>query len=569
MSNQVLPPTVIVDPNRGFRQWHIREIYAPGNPSSAGQYVPNPDDAVMDWTQGMLRVISVDYTTGISILQKWNEPTDPGNVSDEDILLGAGPGTQSESYRVYLDQSVFPYTLSLDDRLHFYGTSVTSVKIFRGTNISENGDVVSQFYDSAGNLLGENIPVEPVAMFQNGVVIPGSSASSYNLAVKSPMVGHTIRQMVDGEVCTVVAYDAAGGPTSQAKVLVKNTSFVRQTDSSLKYVASIALETPFKLASDPQVIEYPINMPVDNLNLMGVVTYSDGSQHRMPVDGTKFTISGLRNYVATIQGQTVDLMLSYQLSEGESAYLHNPTPNGRINVPYQARTKESDGAYSVKLYAYPQWMGVLNGYRLEYFLYNQDRLQVYRVTQLVTAAINSAPFDPLLYGVKQRINVGINMNEVDPLFDNWRHTQPFEITLVRPGNQNIGDNWYVGFTPGQDPAYGVEVLALHTFINANNSTLDISCGATSLEEWLDRVYYPIQPLYDARSEVGPLEPNFMVIVSGNHRVEVPISAWNTDISVTQAPDEGKLVYIEFLRKLSNNDLQLGVAGLITHQQPGT
>lgn len=566
MSNQVLPDTVIMDPNRGYREWHISEIYSPGNPSSNGQYVPNVDDAVRDWTQGVLRVTSVDYTSGISILKKWTEPSDPGQVTEDDILLGAGPGTQSESYRLYLDQSVFPYSLSCDARLHFYGTAVSSVKIFLGTDISDNGDVISGYYDSAGNLLGDNIPVEPVAMFQNGVVIPGNAAASYNIAVKSPKVGHTTRKMNDGDVATVVAYNDAGQAVSQSKLLVKNTSFVRQTDKSIKYVSSIAVESAFLLASDPHVIEYPINMPVDNLGLMGVVTYSDGSQLRMPVDGTKFQMAGLRNYVATIQGQTVDLMLSYQLSPFESAYLHTPSPNGRINVGYQARTKESDGAYSVKLFAYPIWVDQLSGYRLEYYLYNLDRQQVYRVTNLVTNAVNSATFDPLLYSVKQRINVGVNMNEVDPLFDDWRHTQPIEITLLRPGNLNTGDNWTVGFTPGQTPPYGINVRALSTFINVGNSKLDLSCGAETLEEWLDLVYYPTQPLYDARTETGPLLPNFMVVVSGNHRVELPIGDWNTEITVEAAPAEGKLVFIEFLRKTANNDLQLAAAGLITHQQ---
>jgi hypothetical protein len=566
MSNNVLPDTVIADPSRGYREWHISEIYSPGNSSSEGQYIPNVDDAVRDWTQGILRVVNVDYTTGISILQKWNEPTDPGNVSDEDVLLGAGPGTQSESYRCYLDQSVMPHSLGCDARLHFYGTKVNSIKIFHGTDISDNGEIISQFYDSAGTLLGENIPVEPVAMFQNGVVIPGNAAASYNQAVKAPKVGHTTRKMFDNEVVTVVAYDDAGQAISQAKLLVKNTQFVRQTDKSLKYVASISIETPFLLGSDPHVIEYPINMPVDNLGLMGVVTYSDGTQHKIPVDGTKFAMAGLRNYVATIQGQTVDLMLSYQLSEGESAYLHTPAPNGKISVAYQARTKESDGAYSVKLFAFPQWQDALTGYRMEYYLYNLDRQQVYRVTNLVTHASNSAPFDPLLYSTKQRINVGVNMNEVDPLFDNWRHTQSFEITLLRPGNQNTGDNWLMGFTPAQSPAYGLDVKAISTFINVGNSTLDISCGAETLEDWLDLVYYPTLPLYDARSETGPLVPNFVVVVSGVHRVEVPIANWNSEITVEAAPGEGKLVFLEFLRKTANDDLQLAVAGLVTHQQ---
>lgn len=569
MSNQVLPATVIVDPSRGYREWHIREIYAPGNPSSTGRYVPNVDDSVRDWTRGILRVRDVNYTTGVSILESWKEPTDPGAVSDEDVLLGSGPGAQSESYRLYLDQSVFPFSMSCDARLRLYGTTVRSIKVFLGTDISENGEVVSAQYDSAGNLLGENIPVEEVGFGNDLVPFPGNAGTPHNRAIKTPMVGHTTRKMVDGQPVTVVTYDDAGQPVSQAKLLVKNTSFVRQSDASLKYVASIAIETPFLLGSDPHVIEYPINMPVDNLNLIGVVTYSDGKKLRMPIDGTKFEIAGLRNYVATIQGQTVDLMLTYQLAEDEFAYLQDVGPSRRIPVAYKARTRESDGAFSVKLFAFPTWTDTINGYRMEYFLYNMDRQQVYRVTNLVTNAANVAAFDPLLYGVKQRINVGVNMNEVDPLFTAWRHTQNFEITLLRPGNSTDGDNWTIGFSPNQDPPYGRGLKAISTFINVGNSTLDISCGLGSLEEWLDRVYYPTQPLYDARRETGAPIPNFVVLVSGIHRIELPIGDWNKIITVGAAPAQGRPVYLEFIRKTADNDLHLGVSALITHQRQAT
>ncbi|QVD49101.1 hypothetical protein LUCX_31 [Xanthomonas phage vB_XciM_LucasX] len=564
MSNSTLPSTIIIDPDRGYREWLVSEIYDPAKPAN-GLYVPNVNDSVRDWDQGIMRVIAVDYTTGISTLKKWTEPGDPGSVDDQDILLGAGPGTQSESYRCYLDTSVMPHTLSCDARLRFYGTTVRWVKIFLGTDISSRGTVISAYYDTAGNLLGENIPVELVRSYLDGIYDPGLASTENNIAVKRPMVGHTTKELPDGEVVTVVAYDAAGQAISQAKLLIKNSAFIRQTDASLKYVASIAIETPFLLGSDPTTIEYPINMPVDNLGLIGVVTYSDGSQSRLPVDGTKFQIAGLRNYVATIQGQTVDLLLTYQLGASESAYLDTPAPNGRIAKAYHARTKESDGAYSVKLFGYPTWVDALTGYRMEYYLYNLDRQQVYRVTNLVTPQSNMPVFDPILIGTKQYVSVGVNMQQVDPLFDDWRHTQMLEVTLLRQGNQIDGDNWTVGFTSGK-PAYGAGVKALGRIINVGNAKLDISCGVETLAEWLALVYTPIQPLYNSRTEPGPLDPNFMVVVSGNHRVEVPIASWDDEITVEGLPGEGKLIYLEFIRRTADNDLQLGAAGMIMHQQ---
>lgn len=558
-------PTIIIDPNRGYREWHIREIYDPGNPNS-GQYVPNKDDAVRDWTQGILRVIDVDYTTGISRLQRWEEPANSNEDIYEDILIGSGPGYQSESFRAFLDTSVFPHTLSLDSRLHFKGTTVTSVKIFLGYDVSERGTVISALYDTAGNLLGENIPVEPVATYDLEVTLPGEASNVVNLAVKAPRVAHTTFRIPDNEVLSVVAYDIQGEPRSKTTVLVKNTSFVRRIDDSLKYVRSIHVETPFLLPTDDKTIEYPINMPVQGLNLFGVATFSDGSTVRLPVDGTKFQMAGLSNYVATIQGQSVPLMLTYQLNANESSYLLPAGPNRRIAVPYFARTRENDGAYSVKIFVIPVWDGLLNGYKLEFLLYNLNRQAVYDVTHLVTFASNSAVYDPLSYNVRQRLVFGVNMQEVDPQFAAWRHTQIVELTLIRAGNWGgVGDAWRVSYTPGQAPEYGEDVKARCEFVNTNLYRYDISTGAATLAEWLSKVYEPLKPLYDSRAESAPPAPNFFVLVAGGSRTEFPIENWNQVLTVTGGEAEGHPTCVEFIRKTANNDLQLAVAGMFTRR----
>lgn len=65
MAESTLVP--IADPNRGFKVWHIDEIYAGEN--GPGRYVPNERDLVISYIDGWLRVINVDYTTGLSELQ--------------------------------------------------------------------------------------------------------------------------------------------------------------------------------------------------------------------------------------------------------------------------------------------------------------------------------------------------------------------------------------------------------------------------------------------------------------------------------------------------------------------
>ena len=552
MTDPVTPPVLIVEPTRGFRIWRTDEIYTTAD--NPGRYVPNVGDGVWDWMQGMFKVTAVDYTTGESTIAKWNPPADPNVNSNEDILLGAGPGTQSESYRAYLDDSVVPHTLALDSRLHIYGTTAKNIKIFRGTNISETtGEVISAFYDQNGSLLGENIPLELVVM-------PGIT----NVAVKTPMVGYTMQSLPDGEVVTAVVYDDAGGVVSIAKLLIKNTAFVRTTDASMKYITGISVDTPFLSDTDPKRIEYPINMPIDGLNLMGVVTYSDGSQLRMPIDGTKFSLYGLNAYIATIQGQEVPLVLSYLLSPGEFSYILTPSPDKHISVPYRAVTLQADGAYSIKIFAYPVWIDALNGYRLEYFLYNLDRQAVYRVTNLIQMASGSAAFNPIVFGATQKIVVAVDLNRVDSRFAAYRHVQTLEITLLANGDEHNLENWTVGFSPGQTPPYGAGVKAIAQFVNTNNWKLDLTSGCGTLEQWLEKVFYATQPLYDPMSEEKAPAPNFFKITSGNYSAELPIASWNSEITVGAAPIDGGCVFLEFFRRDPSTDLQLGVSGMIVH-----
>lgn len=552
MTDAVTPPTLIVDQNRGYREWLLPEIYT--GPNSTGRYVPNKDDAVRDWAQGVFRVVDVDYTTGLSTMQLWTPPQNPNTLTDEDILLGTGPGTQSESFRLYIDPSVTPHTLAIDARIHIHGTQATYVKYFRGTDISSTtGQVISAYYDQSGNFLGENIPLENVVMDANNVV-----------AVKTPKVGYTTQDLQDGDVVTAVVYNDAGGAVSIAKLLVANTSFIRSTDASAKYVKAISLETPFLSTSDPKLIQYPINMPVSALNLIGVVTYSDGSKLRMPVDGTKFSLFGLENYIATIQGQQLDLVLSYKLSANEYNYIGTPSPNQHISESYKATTLQADGAYSIKLFVTPVWIDALNGYRLEYYLYNLDREFVYPVTNLVDQQTGSRAFDPVEYGTVQHLAVAINMNQVDSQFANYRHVQSFDLTLLRAGNSQDGDNWTVAYTPGQNPPYGVGVKALATYVEVGNWKLDVSCGAATQADWLNEVFYATQPLFDPGTETQAPTPNYFALVYGSERIELPIAQWNAITTMTSTFVEGTPIYLEFIRRNSQTDLQLGISGLIVH-----
>jgi hypothetical protein len=549
-------PTPIIQPDNPFTTWNADELYNPADPDGPGRYVPNVNDFVVDYVQGFFIVQSVNYTTGASVLIPWNLPKTPDAGDDLDTLLGSGPGTVSDSYRMFINPATKPATLALDRRLHLYGTTTTSYKIFLGTDISDLGQVISQFYDQNWNLLGENIPLELVAM----------PSDINNLAVKAPKIGYTTHVVPDGELCTVVTYDDVGTIVSTCKVLAQNTSFIRAADAATKYIVSISVKSAFLNPADPTNIQFPINMPVANLNTMGVVTYSDGSTSILPIDGTKFQLFGLENYIATQSGQRIPLVLVYNLSADEYNYIGTPSINKNITQEYSATTLPTDGAYSIKMFIFPVWQNAINGYRLQVFLYNLDRQDVYDITSIVDAQTDSASFNPLQYNVYQNVTMAVNLNQVDSSFAAYRYVQTVGITLLRPGTDASGDNWTVTYTPGQSPAYGVGTLAKVTYNEVGNWSLDLTSGTTNLTDWLTRVFYATQPLFDPQSEIQAPQPNIFALLVNGTRYEFPIASWSTILTVAETLVEGSVIYCEWIYRDAQDDLQLGVSGFIVHLQ---
>lgn len=549
------PTLFIIDPDRLYTVWSSREIF--NGLSTGGSYVPNPDDMVHDWDQGFFRVAGVDYTTGLSDLRPWTININPTEISNEDILLGSGPGYQSEMWRVYLDTRKIPHLFQVDGRLHIYGSAAQYVKIFLGTDVSINGQVISAFYDQNNTFLGENIPLELVG-----------TETIDNIAIKAPMTGFTNLSLDDGEVVTVVVYSANGSVVSKAKMLIDNTSLVRRTDASKKYVTGIRLESPFLSEADPALIEFPINVTIATVAMIGVVMYSDGSEVRMPIsaDGsTRFTLFGLNHYVPTIEGQTVPLTLNYVLAADEYAFIQGPTANESITERYRAKTIKADNSYSVKLFVYPVWKDSINGYTLDFWLYNLDRLEYFRVPKnLVEVTAGARNFDGLDFLTVQKLSLSVNLGAIDAKYSSYRHTQTFNVSLKAPGTDRL-TNWTINFNPSEIDEFGEGLEAKLTFINTNNWLLNIGNDYNSKEEWLRHLFYATQPLYDTFSEIEAPAPNYFAVRSKLRRTEYSIEQWNSDLTFLNDMLEGETIFIEWIRRTPTTDLQLGVTGLPIHQ----
>jgi hypothetical protein len=553
-TNIGLPGRFISDPDREFTTWKLTDIYK--GITSPGKWTPNVDDLVFDWDQGFFRVATVDYTTGLSDLRPWTIKTSPTVINDEDVLLGVGPGSQSEMWRVRIDARTVPHTLDLDGRLHMYGSDAQYLKVFKGTDISINGKVISAFYDQNDTFLGENIPMVLVA-----------TEHLTNRAIKAPMTGYTNLSLQDGEVVTVVVYGISGNVIYREKMLIENTTLIRRASASMRYVTGIHLISPFLSESAPDLIEFPINVDIATVMMIGVVTFSNGQTERIPISAegeTRFTLFGLRNYVPTQEGQTVPLTLNYILGENEYAYIQGPTENGSITERYRARTTKVDKAYSVKLYAYPTWKDATTGYQLEFWLYNLDRREFSRVSRgQVEVQSGSRNFDGLDFLTTQNLALSVNLNAIDPKYSAYRHVQTMQISLRAPGTERR-TNWMVNFNPGTGIGYGENVEAVMNFIDTNYWLVRIGNGFHSKEEWLRNMFYSTLPLYDTRSEIEAPVPTHFFLRTKTRRTEFSVAEWDNDLQIYNDLEEGENLAIEWIRRTPVTDLQLGVSALPVH-----
>lgn len=556
MSEVMKGKVPVYDPDRGFRVWNYDETYT--GPDGAGVMVPNIGDAVLIWNVGWHKVIDLNLTSYLYeyVYQTFTEQNDFDQI---DILFGVGAGYTSETFRAYLDTSVKPYRLAVDTRLHSYGSMSSHYKLFLGTDISSSaGRVISALYDQSNTYVGENVPFELAAR---------SDVQNHN--IKAPAEGSCHLELKDGQLVTLVAYSDTGVVVGINKLLIQNTAFIRKSEANQLTITKISLASPWLADDVDKTLRIPMNLPLESLNLRGRVHYSNGHVRDVPIDGTKMDLYGLDNYISTINGQTAPLVLSYKLSPNEISNVAGGTPNQyHISEPYRAVSTEVAGTYSVKLFVVPEWIDESTGWRLEYYLYNLDRGDVYYVTPHVEMGVNSAVYDPLLMGVKQTIVVAVDMQRIDPRLAQYRHAQTLSITLLNNGIDDVAP-YIIEYDPGQDPDFGGELSCRVTFNAIGDWSVDISQGLFSLEEWLDVLYTRVKPLYDKSAEAGPLTPTHFILSINGYRTKYPIASWNTALNSTTGGKPGRSAVIEWIRETAGSTLNLAASPLkIFHEVPG-
>lgn len=537
-------------PDNPWREWALKDIFL--GQAGTNKYVPNVDDYVVDTVARETYYVSaLNQTTMVPTLTPLPTSIPDTQFSDTDLLMGVGPGTPSETYRVYSDDSVLPATLAIEQRLEIFSVSAAYCQVFKGSVLDGTGQVISAVIDSGGNLVSQAIPLTLAAV-----------SSGVNYTVKCVPDCYTTEPLLDGEVLTAVIYSATMVVLSKHQLLVENTGYIRSTNASLKYITSIALKSPFMSEADPTQILYPLNVPLTTLNLLGIVNYSDGTSLSMPIDGTKFSLSGLSSYLPTQVSQSQPLVLQYNLSSDELALCQVNGTLRFLTASYTAKTIATNGSYSVQLYAFPVWVSASQGYTLEWFLYNLDRNIAERVTSFVTILSNYKVFNPTQYGTLQQLTVQINLNAVNGSYESFIHSQIVSIVLLQAGNNKGSNNWTVGITTSQSPQFGGGNYATMTVTNQNLGTINVAAGYTTQAAWLNALYYMTLPIYNTATETGPVVPTHFRIQTGDTiLVHQPIASWQQTFTISTLPSDLSNVDVYFTYETDSSVLELSVAGV--------
>jgi len=559
----------IFDPNRRFTIWNISEIYM--GKVAENKYIPKVDDLVMDIGSNSFIVHRVAFVNPLNLLSTLVE-VKIGNVAstftNQDLLVGLGPVTSTDTYRVYLDTTVLPFVMAVDARLVVPGVLAKKAKIFKGTNTNENDNpiCISRVYDVSGHLISDTIELVSLEM-----------DSHINNALKTVPIFNANETLPDGEIVTIVIYDDLGVVVSKRQLMIENTGFTPRPENSVKYVTSVSLESPFLSITNDTLIEYPINAPITSLSIYGIVKYSDSTTLKLPVDGTKFKLYGLEQYISTIVGHRHDLVLAYTLSEDEKSYGIVSHDNKVITKPYSITTVKPNHAYSVKLFVYPRFVSEEFGYKLHFYLLNLDRNLVLDVTGKVILDENTGVYDPKGYGHLQRRSISINLKNASENFRHYIHTQLADIVLREPPNldrdsftvahESAGASQIYGITTSDSPDVLVGQYDLSRSTGAGiqaiiqvpaTDRVKLDCLDTNIDAWLNRVYYTTYPLMDRYLETKPPVPSHFIVIYKGLEKEFPITAWNEVIDL-----ETELVYresllVKFIRRTPTNDMYLSV-----------
>lgn len=533
--------TPVYNKDGTWKIWGIHEIYR--GQEGKGKYIPKVNDYVVEPETGVMYIV-----TDLHNLTYVPELT-PVNIK-QDLSRDYLTSSTNDNYRVYYDKSMDPYTLAVDGFMRIYHNTASFARIYRGTDIDPT-KIISRRYDNNGNFVSHDIPLVMVAY-----------STHDNYAVKSIPTCSCDIDLVTGESCSVVIFDSNGKVVTKVKCIVEETTYVAQAYAEQKYITQIFLKSVFVNETQTSDIHYPVNLPITSFNPIGVVQYNDGSQVEFPIDGDKFRLYGLDQFVSTIIGHKVPMVLSYRLDSNEAALANVNSDGFFVTRPYNLIVSNPNRSYNVKMFVYPVWVDPLNGYKYKVFLMNLDRNILYDITNLVGITSQSPSFNPLGYGIMQRLTFMVDLAKVSGAYSSFLHIQTVDILLRgQATDTTLITPWEVGNqVPTNVPYYGAELKAVRNGTVQQKVYIGNNC--TTVDQFINKLYKPTQPLFNPLTETEPPTPTHIEICYLDKSVFTTIANYNQEVVFDIPVKQLDNVEIVFYKETVTGYLKLSIASLL-------
>lgn len=545
--------------------WDINVIYNGG--IGEGMYVPKVNDYVINPPTGTLYIVTnLNLNNYISTLQQIDIAALSTAMQNSNQLIAPFAPHTANSYRLYFNNETTPYTFNIDAFLVVYNATATTAKFFLGNNFNLNNlpNSIAITVDNNGNPVSDSVQL-----------ISYSANNTNNQYMKIVPTVYTNILLQNGDIVTVIFYNADGGVVSFEYLTVVETNGYIGMSAPVQQVTGLSLQSPFVSTTEPNTLLLPSNISPKDLDLYGVVTYNDGTQNIMPVNQSgQFMVYGLEQAYKANLLETTTLVLQYTLGTGEKSY-SNQNYNGKVVTNnFILKLTNPNFDYQFRLYPVPVYNGS-SGYIIKWFILSMSRNLFLDVGEMVSFSSGSN-FIGTNYNNQQTQNVSVKLSYINNSYTGLNYTQASAMTLSDPAQGPSTPFLLWGNSNISNAPYGANLRA--KALNNSATSLDITCQYYILNDWLNAVYYANQPVYNPQLETSAPEPTHFDIyytpqnqLTGNfmsdaQRQRFMIAEWNSTLNLgTQSIPLYSTILIRFLQIIGNTTLVLGISPMMITQ----
>ncbi len=492
-------------PARGFCTWLITDIWLGPDGDLTKVIVPNVNDMVIDWSVPCVyRVIHVDADG--------SNPTYTPTLVAMDLSAGANSQLafkKLDSYqpnileRIFLDRSALPYTFSVDDRYAVYGSEATTCKLFKGTDVSDlHGTVISQRYNGSGQLIGENIDLENIALDPN------------NSSIKRPVQFNTGSVLNDGEIVTLVIYSQSGMVMGKHPFIVENSTAIRRIERNQVAIVDVVLLSNMLDSVEQDLLKVPAETAITGADFQAQLIYSNGETVNIAIDGIKCCILGLNNFNTSSIGTTNEFVLAYYPNPDE-AIINSTNPDLKhVSHIYRVRTVENVLDYAFRIYIVPKYNAQTDRYVNKYYLTNvlYDMMVELTPEQIRVELVSGGVIDYTRFSEWQHLKLIVRLSDVFPYsYPGYTFIQQVKINYGQTGlNYNP---WVIDYLGDNTGVYGVNTRFAYS--NLGLFALDLKMGLLTPEQWLAKIWEPLHAIFDPITKlIAPVPTHFKLRYQG-------------------------------------------------------